>query len=140
MNNEQQLKFATYIETRAAKIKLTVNNFLNPNWTEDYGSGGNVEGHLLMMRREYYIDEFVNKIASNRVMSIKRSMNKKAKDKSNDSENDSDEISDNDDSSNNASKSKYNINKDSSIQEIDAEIERVKGELINDWEPNWFPS
>ena len=57
--NTQQLCFAEKVEERGALSRKVINNFLNPNWTADYGSGGNEEGHLLLMRSNYYKTEFI---------------------------------------------------------------------------------
>ncbi len=45
-DNEEQLSFVGTIENRSKKAKKVINIFLNPMWTENYGSGGNMEGHL----------------------------------------------------------------------------------------------
>ena len=45
-------------------------------WTDNYGSGGNMEGHLLIMRKEFYKTDFVMKLADNRVNSTVRELRK----------------------------------------------------------------
>ena len=117
--NEEKLAFANTVYNRAIESKKIINNFLNPMWTEDFGSGGNMEGHLLMMRKEYYKSDFVSKTADNRVNSTVRDLKKKES---------------------NRSESKYNVTKDSTQKEIDEEIVRVAESMIDEWDVNWYPN
>jgi hypothetical protein len=75
--NTQQLCFAEKIEERGALSRKVINNFLNPNWTADYGSGGNEEGHLLLMRSNYYKSEFILKNAKRNVQAFVTQLKKK---------------------------------------------------------------
>ncbi len=92
------------------------------------------------MRKEYYKDENVSRKADNRVNSIFQSMKKKKNDEDGSDEDSREDTDEDKERDNKRSKSKYNINKDSTQQEAAAEIERVKSVMIEEWKPNWFPS
>ena len=76
-SNVEQLCFAEKILDRGNETKRVINNFFNPNWTDDYGSGGNEEGHLLLLRYHYFKTEVVMTKADNNVKSFIRRIKKK---------------------------------------------------------------
>jgi hypothetical protein len=116
-DNEDQLSWAKRILARGAAARNDINNFLNQQWTTDYGSGGNEEGHLLMMRKHYHHNEFVKVTATTNVNAAARRAKKNA-----------------------PGKSKYRVTSNSSQREIETEIERVQAEMIAKYDETWYPS
>ena len=116
--NIVQLCFAEKIEDRGAEARRVINNFLNPNWTEDYGSGGNEEGHLLMMRNHYYKTEFVVKSASTKVNAFLRQLKLNP----------------------DRASSTYTVNLQSNEEEIANEVQRVARIDGEQFDPAWYPS
>ena len=74
--NRQQLCFAEKILDRGMETRRVINNHFNPNWTEDYGSGGNEEGHLIMLRRNFFVTEVVTGKADVNVKAFMRRIKK----------------------------------------------------------------
>jgi len=90
---------------------------MNPIWTDDYGSGGNEEGHLLLMRCHYFKTEYVVKAAKVKVLAFLRQL-KTHPDR----------------------ESSYLVNKDSNAEEIETEVNRIARRDAEDFDPSWYPS
>ena len=116
-DNPDQLAWAKRIQALGTAAKLEINSFLNPQWTTDYGSGGNESGHLLMMRKHYYCIDYVPSKTVINVNAAVRRTNKKT-----------------------PGKSKYRVTSESSAKEIEAEIERQKAIMIAEFDNTWYPS
>ena len=115
--NVDQLVFAEKIEKVGAECRRVINNFLNPNWTDDYGSGGNEEGHLLLMRTDYYKTVYIVVNARDNVQSFLRQLkNKPERD------------------------SEYRVTVESSKQDQEDEINRIARVRGANFDPIWYPS
>jgi hypothetical protein len=117
-DNVMQLCFADKIDERGIETRRVINNFLNPNWTDDYGSGGNEEGHLLLMRCHYYRTEFVLKNAKKNVNAFITQIKKNPT-----------RVSET-----------YRLRATSTQQEIDTEVERIAGFDAANFDPTWYPN
>ena len=116
--NVAQLCFGDKLEDRGKEQRKVINNFLNPNWTDDFGSGGNEEGHLLMMRFHYYRNEFVPKNVRKNVQAFMTQIKKNPARVSN----------------------LYKIKGDASLEAIDEEVSRITNLEAEKFNPHWFPN
>ncbi len=115
--NLPQLCFAEKILDRGYETKRVVNNFFNPNWTDYYGSGGNEEGHLLLLRYHYFKTEYCLCKADNNVKSFMRRIKKKP-----------------------VLNSDYHVNVRSTDDEIEDEVYRKARQEAENYDPNWYPN
>ena len=79
----EELKTLTYfgstVITRAKNASSFITNYVNPLWTTDYGSGGNEEGHLRLMRQFIYEEYDVKATAKAKVDGAARTFRNRCK-------------------------------------------------------------
>jgi len=117
-DNVDQLAFADKIDERFNVSRKVINNFFNPNWISDYGSGGNEEGHLLLLRNHYYKNEFVIKNTRKNVNAFMTQIKKNPTRKS--------QI--------------YQVSSTSTAAEIEEEISRIARLESQNFNPEWYPN
>ena len=116
--NIAQLCFAEKIEIRGQETRKVINNFFNPNWPKDFGSGGNEEGHLLLLRKFYHKNEVCEKNARTNVKAFLRQLKQYP----------------------NRESSLYRIKIDRTEQEEEDEIMRIANIESENFDLNWYPN
>jgi hypothetical protein len=127
--NALQLAFGERVEERATECKRVINGFFNPFWTDDYGSGGNEAGHLLMLRKHYHNTEFSSANAKRKVSQYLRDMKSKKKDQKSSI-----------DTVDNRRKTKFQITVDCTKSQEKQEIKRIAVLEAERFTINWFPN